>query len=60
MSKYPPMTPDDEFRFGKHKGLPLWQVIEEDPSYITWLIEDADMAFELDNEAWELYQDEIA
>lgn len=53
--KYPPKTPDDVLRFGQYKGDELWLVIETDPGYITWCIETIE-SFELDNEAYALYQ----
>lgn len=53
--KYPPKTLDHELSFGKYKSDPLWHVIETDPSYITWCIENVE-GFELDNEAYDLYQ----
>lgn len=59
MPDYPPTGLDDELPFGKHEGTPLWQVLETDPTYVRWLIEEADMEFHLDDEAWQKYQDEI-
>lgn len=58
-SNYPPIGLDDRLRFGKYgpqngqPGKELWEVLETDPSYVTWLIENADV--ELDNEAYEEY-----
>lgn len=50
-----PLTPDDRLRFGRHRGEELWAVIREDPAYVAWCIENVE-GFELDNEAWALYQ----
>jgi len=60
MTDYPPTGLDDKLPFGKHEGMKLWVILESDPTYVRWLIEDADMDFHLDDEAWEKYQDEIA
>lgn len=60
MSKYPPIGLDDRMRFGKHgpkngePGTELWEVLEKDPSYVTWLIEEAGV--QLDDEAFSEYQ----
>ena len=59
MSEYPPTGLDDEFRFGKYEGEPVWVVLEEDPRYVRWLIEEADLEFRLDDEAWAEYQEII-
>ena len=50
-----PLGLDDKMPFGKYKGDELWLVIETDTQYITWLIEEADMDFQLDNDAYEHY-----
>ena len=55
MSDYPPLTPDDRMPFGKYEGEPVWQVIQNDHEYITWLIEEADVDFQLSNRAYEIY-----
>jgi len=60
MPDYPPTGLDDELPFGKHEGTELWAVLETDLSYVQWLVEEADMDFHLDDEAWGKYQDEIA
>lgn len=52
--KYPPLTPDDTLRFGKHKGKEVWQVIEDDPDWLRWAMEN--IGLELDNEAFNLLQ----
>jgi len=57
--KYKPMGLDDKFRFGKYKGSELWLVIDTDTQYICWLIEDSDMDFYLDNEAYEYYKNHL-
>lgn len=57
MSRYKPMSLDDEFKFGKqHKGEPLWQVMQNDLDYVAFLVEDASMDFEMDNEAFAEYE----
>jgi hypothetical protein len=60
MPDYPPTGLDDTLAFGKHEGTKLWVVLETDPTYVRWLIEDADLSFQLDDEAWEKYQEELA
>lgn len=50
---------DDQLRFGKYKGRQLWLVLKTDLQYIKWLIEEASMNFELDNEAYERYEKEL-
>ena len=60
MPDYPPTGLDDEIALGKYEDTELWVVLESDPSYVQWLIEDADVDFHLDDEAWQKYQDEIA
>ena len=58
MSKYPPMSLDDKFRFGSYgpsayyPGAPLWRVLENDHKYVRWLLENMD-GFSIDNEAYE-------
>ena len=46
---------DDKFRFGLYQGQELWSVLEYDPRYIDWCIENVG-GFLLDNEAWDAYQ----
>lgn len=53
--KYPPWNLDKRFPFGKYKGDQLWLVIDTDPGYVDWCIDNID-GFELDNEAYERYQ----
>lgn len=43
---------DDIFSFGKHKGDQVEDVIEDDPSYIEWLVEETIVEF--DEETLEL------
>jgi len=31
--------------FGKHKGLPLWEIIKDDPDYANWLLSETDVEF---------------
>ena len=40
--------------FGKHKGTIIYNVIQEDVSYIAWCIENVE-SFKLDNEAYVVY-----
>lgn len=40
MSKYPPMGLESIFKFGKHKGQQVEDVLEDDPQYIAYLIEE--------------------
>ena len=42
---------DDEMTFGKHKGKQVEDLVEDDPSYIRWLVENAGTEF--DNETLE-------
>lgn len=37
---YPVLDLDDELPFGKYKGRPLRDVIEDDPGWIQWAIEN--------------------
>lgn len=50
---YPPMTLGQEFKFGKHKGESVENVIDRDISYIAYMMEQK--YIELDNEAYEYY-----
>lgn len=43
---------EDEFKFGKHKGHQLEDVIDDDPKYIEWCIMEGVVDF--DEEALEL------
>lgn len=45
--------------FGQCEDIPLWKVIQKDPEYIKWLIEDANFDFHLDGEAMEVCQEEL-
>lgn len=59
--RFPPMGLDDTFRFGQYgpkSGSPkqLWEVLDTDPEHVRYLIEDADMDFEIDDEAYEVLQ----
>jgi uncharacterized protein (DUF3820 family) len=47
------MSTLDEMPFGKHKGKALGTVIEEDISYVTWMLEKTDVT--LDEDALEYY-----
>lgn len=35
----------DKFEFGRHKGKTVREVIEKDPSYILWLVEENAVEF---------------
>lgn len=48
--EYPPIGLDDSLRFGKHKGKPLWEVMDDDPGWVRWAMENAGLL--LDNEAF--------
>ncbi len=37
---------EDELGFGKHKGKTVAEVLDEDPSYIKWAIENNVTAFD--------------
>ncbi|MCS4162745.1 hypothetical protein GGP94_003193 [Salinibacter ruber] len=60
MLDYSPTSLDEPLPFGKHEGDQLWEILERDPQYIRWLIKEADIDFQLDDEAWQKYQDEIS
>ena len=49
---------DSRLGFGKHKGVEVWRLIEEDPDYLKWCIENMP-GFSLDNEAFTEYQNKI-
>lgn len=48
----PYLTLEDNFPFGKHKGQQVEDVIEDDPGYIAWVVENDVMTF--DDETYEL------
>lgn len=48
------ITLDTTLWFGKYQGCELWEILEKDPDYVRWLVEEADK--ELDNEAYEAFQ----
>jgi hypothetical protein len=56
---YPPRSLNWKIPFGQYKGSELWLVIETDPHYVEWLITEAEMKIELDNEAYEALQKEL-
>lgn len=37
---YPPLGPDDEMPFGKYRGDPVSHVLEVEPNYLRWLLEN--------------------
>lgn len=53
-----PIGLEDNFDFGKYKGKSVEAVINEDVKYIEWCIDNVD-GFELDNEAYEDYEDKL-
>lgn len=50
------MSLDDAFRFGKNKGISLQDVLEEDYTYVEWLMNESDLDFAIDNEAYSFYE----
>ena len=54
---HPPMEITDTFRFGKHKGVSVENVVETNPEYITWAI--GEQIIRLSNDAYNLYRDAI-
>ena len=44
----------DELTFGKHRGRTVWEVVEEDRSWLTWALENV-RGFDLDPEAMAEY-----
>ena len=42
------MNLESEFKFGKHKGGQVEDVIEDDPAYIRWLCENTKTQFDDD------------
>ena len=56
--EYPPMKLSDEFRFGKHIGILVEDVIKDSPSYIKWAVDEG--VIKLDNEAFPVFESAIA
>ena len=52
--KHKPLSPDDPMPFGKYTGTLIWQIMQDDPDYFEWLLEET--AFELDDEGYEYYK----
>lgn len=48
------MKLEDQFIKGKYVGFTLEKVLEQDPNYVHWLVEQMG-SLELDNEAFEYY-----
>jgi hypothetical protein len=48
---------DDELNFGKFRGFTILQLIETEPSYLRWAMEQK--IIELDNEAFRSFQEQI-
>jgi hypothetical protein len=57
MIPHDPKRLGDKMGFGKYPVLTLREVLEYDPDYVQWLITNTD--FEMDNEAFKVYQDAI-
>ena len=51
---------EDPIRFGKYRqeGLTIEQIIDRDPTYVEWLIDNVDH-FSLDTEAWNYYERQL-
>lgn len=45
---------DDEFKFGKHQGQQVEDVVEDDPDYIYWIVQNE--ICEFDDETLELIE----
>jgi len=58
MSKpnYPPMGLDKEFKFGKHIGKTVMEIIESSPDYIEYMMDQK--IIKLDNEAYAYWEKE--
>ena len=41
-----PLSLDYEFQSGRYEGEPLWQVIENDPEYVTFLCDELGLELE--------------
>lgn len=37
---YHPKGLEDLIQFGKHKGLKVWQIIDKDPNYLCWCMDN--------------------
>ena len=46
----------DELKFGKYSGLSVREVIEDDPEYIEWCLDEVD-SFKLNDEAMALFDE---
>lgn len=42
-----PLKLNDKITFGKHRGLTIKEIIEDDPTYLEWALDEID-GFELD------------
>lgn len=50
-----PANLEDKLDFGKHKGKSIDWILDNEPTYIEWCIENI-TKFELDNETYEDYE----
>ncbi|MBQ9201931.1 MAG: hypothetical protein IJ154_06145 [Bacteroidales bacterium] len=60
MSKYTFLSLEDEFQFGKHQGSSLNMIIEFDPGYLVWCLENINrlsFSFDLIEEIKDKYPD---
>lgn len=49
---------DDVIDFGKYKNKTIREIIDDDPDYIEWALDETDnFGFDLDLEAYYYYQD---
>lgn len=48
----------DKMNFGKYRNRTIQEVIEDDPTYIEWALDNVDW-FELDDEAMDVYEKAI-
>lgn len=51
---YDPKHFNDPMPFGKYKGKTIGDIIQEDPSYLSWCVDN--LSFELDDECIELME----
>lgn len=65
MSRFDPseedeVTPDTEITFGKYRGATFQQILDRDPNYILWLINDCEYLGEEEKEMLaDLYSGEM-
>lgn len=56
MSQYKPVGLEDRRPFGKHKGTKISVLLYSELAYMRWLIEEFEGGFDLDDQAYKLYQ----